>query len=183
MEDKAEKKKQREAVPQPYKLKKNVELINKDKRPFRCSECNLNFQLERDLKRHLSNAHNRKKFVVSTDKKVDCTAICEPSVGKDEDKKRKQGVEKTIFKSDKGFYKERGLKDHVEIGHESKKQYHCSKCDKCFAERSKLYFHEKVVHEGKKSYICHCGFKCLDRVKFERHIQIIHKGKQVWKIT
>ena len=60
MEDKAEKKKQREAAPQPYKLKKNDELISRDKRPFVCSKHNLTFHLERDLKRHFSNAHNRK---------------------------------------------------------------------------------------------------------------------------
>ena len=101
VEDKAEKKKQREVVPQQNKLKKNVE-----------------------DKRHFSNAHNRKKFLDSTNKKV----------------------EKTIFKRDKGFYKERGLKDQVEIGHESKKPYHCPKCDRFFSQAFTLNCHMKVAH-------------------------------------
>ena len=77
MEHKAEKKNKREGVSSPIQ-------------PYKCSECDLNFRFGKTLERHFSLAHIRKSFNDSTEalnKKGFCTAFCEPSVGKDENKK------------------------------------------------------------------------------------------------
>ena len=63
------------------------------------------------------------------------------------------------------------LRIHIEVVHEGKKPWKCSKCDSAFSLKSGLHRHEIMVHQKAKPFICkHCERAFSDKVTMNKHI-------------
>jgi len=77
----------------------------------------------------------------------------------------------------KFFTRTVGLKNHIHLIHEGRKDYKCETCGKLFAEKQKLKNHIRTVHEGHKDYKCKSCDKSFSEVgSLRRHVRTVHDG-------
>ena len=115
---------------------------------FDCSECNLPFSCEENLKLHLENLHS----------KLDLTEVCQGL-----NDAMKDQSEESIFENDSKYQRESQLKI-------AENEFKCRKCPYTAPNISRLKQHFKGVHDRIKDHVCGiCGYATPHKVNLTKH--------------
>ena len=175
-------------------------------KPFKCTECDKNYTLDFNLKRHIKDAHKRLSDDIKSagsvqGKKSFKCRKCEKSYNlnyklrlhmKSAHINRSTSITKPNSKTDihkgykyknecksccKSFSKETKLKKHMNKVHEDHKNYKCESCGKSFSVAGSMKNHIHTIHEGHKNYKCESCSKSFGRAgSLKKHIFTIHQG-------
>ena len=151
--------------------------VHKKKKPFKCDICDYISSRKSHLEKHIESVHEKKKpfecdiCVYSCNQKANMTQ----HVLSVHDKKKP-------FKCDFCYYicaQKVDMTLHVASVHEKKRPFQCIICDyKCY-QKDSMTEHVESAHERmKKSFNCNtCKMIFQRKDKFEKHVNIVHKGK------
>ncbi|XP_037876911.1 zinc finger protein 235 isoform X1 [Bombyx mori] len=155
-----------------YKQHQNV---HEGLKPFVCSMCGVAFHMDRYLKAHLQNVHNKS----TNGKCFICIHCCLPLDSLLElkmHKIEKHGLRTTCLCDvcGKVFKNTERLKNH-KTTHSKLKPYTCGVCNKTFAKKFHLKVHENT-HTGERKHSCGvCGQSFVQRSSLLRHNKRRHQ--------
>jgi len=151
-------------------LKRHIETVHENLRPFKCDVCSKAFGLKKTLQEHrclnVVQSVPKKQFVQSVPKKQFVQSV-----------PKKQFVQSVPKKQ---FVQSVPKKQFVQSV--PKKQFLCDICNMVFGSRAHLVKHIKCVHEQIKDFNCQtCGkpFGCVNNLK--RHIETVHEKLRPFK--
>ncbi|XP_069837201.1 zinc finger protein 420-like isoform X2 [Dendropsophus ebraccatus] len=147
--------------------------IDKEKRPFSCSECGKLFIQKAYLIKHQKIHTGEKPFL--------CSECGKCFMLKDhlERHQRIHTGEKPFSCSECGkcFTQKKSLVEHHKT-HTGEKPFSCSECGKCFTRKCQLEIHQRS-HTGEKPFLCsECGKFFIQKSDLVRHQKIHPGGKQ-----
>ena len=139
-------------------------------KPFRCHECQKNFELrafKKHLKTHVKSfkcTYSRCRFTFKTEKTL----------------KKHLEVHKGLRRHSckvcgAGFLEKRDLDKH-EVNHDKKKKMRCEFCNKTYNHIAKLRTHVRRAHADKKYKCKVCPYSCYTTEDLEKHIHVHPKG-------
>ena len=69
-----------------------------------------------------------------------------------------------------------GLKTHVQMVHEKRRDFACPHCAAAFGRAGKLKTHVQTVHEKRRDFACpHCDAVFGHASSLKRHVQTVHE--------
>ena len=162
-------------------LKRHIKTMHKGIRPVQCEHCPRKFRFAYELKKHMDNVKNERKY--PCDK-------CDESYNIKESLKmhelRDHGNASTCYICDKTFKSEFYLKKHIKFVHEGTgtQQFTCNFCGEKMSKKIRLQDHIKIIHEGMDPYKCNeCDKSHSSKEALYHHIKNIHeKQKELCKI-
>ena len=146
--------------------------------PFICTECDVRFKTDADLKIHNEGSH--------VDKIITCynCPMCEHKAESDNDlsihllshKPYECKVKGCVFRS----ASQDKLKTHMRT-HTEEKLYNCNQCHSKFDKYEELELHNVSMHTDENCFECtECEFKCNEKTTLENH-KTIHTGENPHK--
>ncbi|XP_043943889.1 zinc finger protein 252-like isoform X2 [Protopterus annectens] len=176
---------------------------HKDKRQYKCLECNKSFIAEKqltihqqnhirvqkhsDFKKGFSKMHKLiiKQWTHKWEKPYKCTKCSKVFSQEDHLLAHQKGhMRKKSHKCmqcDKRFARKEYLLNHQKV-HTGEKPHTCPECNKKFAHKHNLLSHQRV-HTGQKPYKCTvCNKKFAHQQNMKKHM-LVHTGQKPYKCT
>ena len=130
-----------------YRLKKHVDAIHLQLRPFQCEVCDASFKRKAHLEGHANAYHS-------------------------EIRQNRYECDKCEFKTNH----QNNFNNHVNAVHLGVRAYKCDTCDQTFTQNSHLNTHRKSVHLKQKPFQCNfCDQRFSSRQQFDLHEKAVHK--------
>lgn len=146
--------------------------------PFKCPECDKEFQYESSLKCHVVSHYPDKPKLFSCDQcdyKSNYKANLKKHVRHIHEQKKERDIK--CLECDKMFYTEENMRRHLKL-HSGDRPYKCEEkdCEKAFKTPNGLKFHQ-VSHSNEKPLSCTVCFKEFKTERcFIQHNKEVHDG-------
>ena len=164
-----------------YELKRHVDSVHENKRPYKCPECDQSFKVKHHLKRHFGRAHKDKEYPYIKQEPKEMTY--------------EQYSEQFDNQFDYSSYLETNIDDgendvkpgeHFMDNKEKKpkkegeeKRYSCKLCGITFSRTNSLKRHVLSIHEQRRPYACpQCPQKFKIKYHLQKHVERAHEGKK-----
>jgi len=173
---------------------------------FQCSQCDKNYKVKAELKKHIDIIHKGVKYPCPTcsdvlsssqslkrhirtvhetlEKNFSCD-ICSKAFKDSDYLQRHMRTHEETTKSfvcqecGKFFKYQNTLKSHIRIMHDKIFKQTCEECGKCFPDMHKLKIHGEMVHMKGELFTCQlCGKEMLGTNRLRNHMMTHPKGQK-----